>query len=77
MIDDGPLTFRELTNGAQIDRALDDAEWQSGALRLRDDGFGSTSTLTKEDSDWVLRSTGGSGRSPARLHEPTDSEGDR
>lgn len=60
MFDDGALTLRELTtSGSFIERALDAAEWESGALRLRDDGFGSESTLTKEDGDWFLRSTGG------------------
>jgi hypothetical protein len=58
--DGGSLTLRELTtSGAQVERPLDDAEWQSGMLRLRDDGFGSTSMLTKEDGDWFLSSTGG------------------
>lgn len=60
VLDDGALTLRELTtSGAQVDRALDTSEWESGELRLRDDGFGSTATLTKEAGDWFLRSTGG------------------
>lgn len=60
VLDAGSLTLRELTTrGAQVERPLDAAEWESGELRLRDDGFGSVATLTKEDGDWFLRSTGG------------------
>lgn len=60
VIEDGELKLRELTtSGAQVERLLDQAEWESGSLRLRDDGFGSVATLTKEDGDWFLSSTGG------------------
>lgn len=60
VLDDGELTLRELTtSGSQVERALDLAEWESGVLRLRDDGFGSVATLTKDNGDWFLSSTGG------------------
>ena|SRR6185369_4938713 len=54
------LVLRELTtSGAQEDRKLSKSEWKSGTLNLRDDGWGSTSTMSKDGSDWVVRSTGG------------------
>jgi hypothetical protein len=60
VIGDGEtLTLRELTDtGATVTRTLGLSEWTSEKLRLRDDGFGSTSTLTKDGADWMLRSTG-------------------
>lgn len=60
LADGSSLTLRELTTaGSQVERDLDTDEWQTGVLELRDDSFGSTATLTKEDGEWFLRSTGG------------------
>ena len=61
VIGDGTkLTLRELTtSGSQVSRTLSTADWASHKLRLRNDGFGSTATLTKEAGDWMMRSTGG------------------
>jgi hypothetical protein len=62
VIDNGAdgLVLRELTtSGSQQDRPLSTDEWTSGTLNLRDDGFGSTSTMSKDGNDWVVRSTGG------------------
>lgn len=60
VVDDGSqLHLVELTtSGAQVERDLSDSEWESQTLRLRDD-WGETSTMSKEDGDWVVRSSGG------------------
>ena len=60
VMDDGSqLHLVELTtSGAQVERDLSDSEWASQTLRLRAD-WGSTSTLSKEDGDWVVRSDSG------------------
>lgn len=60
VISDGSsLTLRELTSsGSQEDRALSVAEWTRKKLDLREDEFGSKTTLTKDGSDWIAHESG-------------------
>lgn len=60
VLDDGDrMILRELTtSGSQVERDLPADEWDARSLRLRED-WGATSTLSKEDGDWILRSIGG------------------
>ena len=60
VISDGSsLTLRELTDSGSLkDRALDVAEWNREKLNLRGDGFGSKTTLTKSNGDWIAHEIG-------------------
>jgi hypothetical protein len=54
------LVLRELTtSGAQVDRPLSSSEWKSEMLLLRDEGFDSLSTMTKDGDAWAVHATGG------------------
>lgn len=59
MTKEGKLKLQELTtSGSWIERPLSSEEFESSELRLRDDGYGSISTLYKEEGKWFVYSEG-------------------
>ena len=54
--DGSSYTLVELTtSGSEVDRTLDASEWAAESFMLRDD-FGSTTTFSKMDGQWVVQS---------------------
>jgi hypothetical protein len=56
----GKLVMKELTDhGSMVQRPLDEREWASQSLKLREDSPGDVSTLRKDKGDWINESRGG------------------
>jgi hypothetical protein len=56
----GKLVLKELTNrGSQVERPLDEREWASLSLKLREEFPGDVSVLKKDRGDWINTSSGG------------------